>query len=290
MRASTALLLAGLSCVAGSAAASDPRGADGRPEAELTAREIYSRVLGNRFRSSIQEMTLVTGRGGRSQPIRVQMLWRRYAEDSAEASEGILSRSVVRYLSPSDVRRTGYLVVDRDEGPDDQFVYLRSLGRIRRVHLREATLFGTDLAVEDLVPRELDSASYRRAADGFVGRTSCYVVEATPRNEVRSAYSRFRLYVDMERYVPLRVRYFDRAGVETKELRTPVDAIREVDGHFVPIRMTMRNLLEPSATRLYLDVVVANPELPSRFFSQRQLVASRLQLPKPLVGAIRRFQ
>jgi hypothetical protein len=58
------------------------------------------------------------------EPLRIQVLWRRYDRESREASRGIVSRTVVRYLAPGDLRDTAYLVVDRLRGPDDQFVHL----------------------------------------------------------------------------------------------------------------------------------------------------------------------
>ena len=284
-----AVALAGLLLVA--TASANPARITTGPEShgELTAGQIYQRILANRLTASIQELTLVSARAGRIQPLRVQMLWRRYAEDSKEGRAGIRSRTVVRYLSPSDVRHTGYLVVDRREGPDDQFIYLPSMRRIRRVNLREVTLAGTDLSVGDVVPRELDHATYRRDADRFVGATRCYVVEATPKEERSSAYSRFLLYVDKLRYVPLRIRYWDRAGVEVKELRAPSDSIREIDGHFFPVRAVMRHLIDETYTVLHLDLMVANPELPSRYFSQKQLLTNRLSVPKHPIGGIRRY-
>ena len=138
---------------------------------------------------------------------------------------------------------------------------------------------GTDLSIEDLVPRELDDAEYTRAPDTVVDETPCFVIEATPHTELESSYSRFLLYVEKEHYVPIRIRYWDRKEVEIKEMRSPPSSIRLIEEVWVPIEATMRHLLEKTQTSMNIDLLVPNPELPDRFFTERQLHSARMRLP-----------
>jgi hypothetical protein len=244
--------------------------AEAPPASELTAREIYRRVLENRFETSVQELSLVSlDRAGNEQLLRMQALWKRYADGTPKKKDGILSQTVVRYLEPVDLRRTGYLVINKRDLPNDQFIYLKSLRRVRRINLRGETIVGTDFSVEDLVPRELDDADYLRIPDADVAGTPCYVVEATPKPEVKSEYAKFWLYVERDHYVPIRVRYWDRAEIEIKELRARAESIREIEGVWLPIDATMRHLLEKTQTSLTVEVLVPNPELSSPIRSFR---------------------
>jgi hypothetical protein len=254
---------------------------------QLDADTLYERVLSNRFESSVQEVELISGdRIGREQGIRLQMLWRRYPEPDGS----VLSRTLIRYLEPADVRGAGYLVINKQGQPDDQFVYLPSSRRTRRVSLRGETVIGTDLSVEDIVPRELEDASYRRAADDRVAGIPCYAIDATPAPERDSSYSRLRIYVEPEHYVPLRTRYWDRAGVEVKELRAEARTIRPVRGIWMPLEATMRHHLEDSYTRLRVLSLTPDPELPKPYFTQRQLETRRLRLPPELQDATLVFE
>ena len=266
----------------------DPVGA--AAEAELTAREIYGRVLDNRLDSSVQELAIIsTDRAGNAQHIRMQQLWKRYPEGSESDRKGIISRTVVRYLEPADYRKTGYLVINKRDQPNDQFIYLASMRRVRRINLRNETVAGTDLSIEDLIPRELDDADYVRIPDHEVDGRSCFVVEASPKAEMESVYTRFWLYIEKEHYVPIRVRYWDRKDVEVKELRAPHAWIREIEGIWIPTHVTVRHLLEETQTRLVVDLLVPNPELPDRFFSERQLQAKRLRLPREVMEKARKL-
>jgi hypothetical protein len=264
--------------------------AESPPGSELTAREIYRRVLENRFETSVQELRLVSmDRAQNEQVLGLQALWKRYPKQSSGEDDEVLSRTVVRYLEPADLRRTGYLVINKRNRPNDQFIYLKSLRRVRRINLRGETIVGTDFSVEDLIPRELDDAEYLRIPDADVEGTPCYVVEATPKPEMKSEYSKFRLYVERLHYVPIRVRYWDRADIEIKELRSRVESIREIEGIWVPIEATMQHLLEKTETSLTVEVLVPNPELPERFFSQRQLESKRLHMPDSVMKKARRL-
>ena len=246
----------------------------------LDAQTIYERVLDNRFESSVQEIELISGdRIGREQLIRIQMLWRRYPE----RSESVLSRTLIRYLAPADIRGAGYLVINKRDQPDDQFLYLPSSRRTRRVSLRGETVIGTDLSVEDIVPRELEDADYQRVEDAEVDGVPCYGIDAIPAAEKDSHYSRLRIYVEPDHYVPLRTRYWDRAGVEVKEMRAAPDSIREIKGIWMPLEATMRNHLEDSYTNLRVLSLAPNPTLSKPYFTQRQLETRRLRLPPQLV-------
>jgi hypothetical protein len=260
------------------AAPAAPEVAD--PDAALTAREIYSRVLDNRFDSSVQEYVLIsTDRASNTQELRIRQMWKRYPEGTKSWEKGVLSRTVLRYLEPSDLRQTAYLIINNRDQPNDQFVYLKSQRRTRRLNLRNETIAGTDLSIEDLVPRELDDAEYTRAPDTEIDGTPCFVVEATPHAEMESNYSRFLLYVEKEHYVPIRIRYWDRKEVEIKEMRSPPASIRLIEHVWVPITATMRHLLEKTQTSMNIDVLVPNPVLPDRFFTERQLHSKRMRLP-----------
>lgn len=270
--------------LAAAAAASAPLDPD------LSAREIYERVVANRFHASVQELAMVSAdRTGREQPLRIQMLWRRYEGDSPEAEDGIVSRTLIRYLEPADLRGTGYLIVDKQNAPDDQFMYLRSLRRSRRINLRGETVVGTDLSIEDIVPRELEDARYERAPDAYESDVACYVVDAIPVEHADSQYSRFRLYIEPEHFVPLRTRYWDGAGVEVKELVAPAASITEIDGIWLPLEARMRHLLDGSHTHLRVEWLAPNPQLPKSLFTQRQLEQRRLRLPDPVTRGARRF-
>lgn len=238
----------------------------------LSGRDIYDRMLEKRFDTTEQKIRLVSGdRGGSEQESRMSVLWKSFRDEGGEARRGVLSKTRIQYTHPFDLRFSGYLIINNQDRADDQFVYLASRRRVRRVSLRGEAVMGTDFSFEDVVPREVEDADYRRLANERYDERDCYVVEITPRPESESEYSRFVSRIDRERLVVLHTRYWNSAGVEVKELKAPAAEVREFDGIWVPMRAEMRNLLTGGYTTLQVEEMIGNPEVPDREFDPRRL-------------------
>ncbi len=240
----------------------------------LTGRDIYDRVVANRFRAFAQDSTLVSAdRSGRQQKSRFHMKWQSFRLKAGTGPHGasIVSKTLVRYSHPFDLRHAGYLILENRNRVSDQFVYYPSKRRVVRVNLRNEAVYGTDFSFEDVVPREAEDFAYRRLADAEIDGVPVYVVELFPVESARSEYSRIRVSVDRERSVVVRARYWDSADVEVKELRAPPDRIREFEGVFVPMRATMRNVLLDSSTTLVVTAIEVNPEFDVDTWNLRRL-------------------
>lgn len=250
-----------------------PRGEDAiPPQAELTGRQIYQCVLDNRFDSYIQESVLTSGdRGEESQESRLRMTWKSFRVKNDAPDGAVLSKSMVKYTEPFDLRFSGYLIVNNHLKPNDQFVYLASSRRIRRVNLRREAVFGTDFTFEDIVPREIEDGEYSRKPDKVIDGVPTYVVEVTPKDFTESEYSRFVIHVEKEHCVPLLTRYWDERELEVKKLTAPASGIRELDGIYWPMELTMTNLRLETFTTLKVENLEPNPDLKRRTFDLRRL-------------------
>lgn len=241
-------------------------------DAELDGEEIYRRVQRNRLRTYVQQARLVSGdRGPNDQEMRIRVTWKSYRDEQEQPTRDFYSKTLIYYEQPFDVRFTTYLVIDNVDRVNDQFVYLPSRRRVRRVNLRGESLLGTDFSFEDVVPREAEGASHRRLPDEVHEGIPCFVVEAIPKPDAGSDYSRFVLYVEKEHYVPLRTRYWDGAGVEIKELRADPKSIQRFENAWIPLRAKMRHLVQESWTELEIEKIDANPELSDGVFELRRL-------------------
>jgi hypothetical protein len=242
------------------------------PAQPLSGRDIYARVISKRFRSFSEESRLISAdRSGREQETRLRLHWKDFRDGNGVPTDGILSKAVVRYTHPTDIRYAGYLVQSNAERTNDQFIYYPSKRRVVRVNLRNEAVHGTDFSFEDVVPRELEDARYERRADATFGEIPVFVVELVPRPKAGSEYSKVWVYVDQQRFVPLRTRYWDAAGVEIKELAADPASLREFDGIWIPMQVTMRHLLLETSTRLVITSFVANPELGENVFDLSRL-------------------
>jgi len=263
------LLGAALWLLAPVARAESPRPA---LDPDLTGKQIYARVLRNRFETFTQESRLVSGdRAGRTQHTELFMHFKDFRDAEDLPSRGVLSKTLVKYTYPFDLRHAGYLVIQNQDRPNDQFVYFPARRQTVRVSLRGEPVFGTDFSFEDVIPRELEDATYRRLDDEEVGGVATYVVEALPTELFDSEYSKFVFYVDPASFVPLWTRYWDLAEVEIKQMRIDAGDVERYGDVYVPMKLTMRHLLLESQTTLEITRLVPNPPLPESIFEVRRL-------------------
>jgi len=264
------------SSLAAFAAAPAPAASPPREDAPVadgqTGKQIYDKVLSNRFRATRQNARLISGdRSGNAMESRMTVLWKTFRDANDKATEGVFSKTIVRYTHPFDLRFSAYLVINNDSRPDDQFVYLNSRRRVRRVNLRGEPVLGSDFGFEDVIPREIEDAEYKRIADESFDGRACYVVEIVPSASANSEYSRLRSTIDKERFVVLRTQYWDHDGIAVKEGTAPFAEVREIDGVFVPMHAEMKDLVSESWSRLLIEDFEPNPELESGEFSERRL-------------------
>jgi len=245
----------------------------------LTGRDIYDRVLDNRFDSYLEEIAMHSGdRGGNVQNTKMELKYKNFRSES----DRILSKVIMKYHAPQDVRHLGYLVINKEDGSEDQFVYRPSSRRVQRINLRGEAIFGTDFAFEDIIPQEIEDATYVRKPDSELDGRKVYVVEVTPKEEAESEYSKLDVYVLPENFVALRVIYWDQDGVKIKELNSTPESItlyeHEQDGEakqiWIAKQQKIVHLRLDSWTEL--EVVKLDPtiELKSRHFSERELTRS----------------
>ena len=277
-RLAVALALVLAAALPSATAAADPEPA--APEASgdasagdgLSGREIYDRVLDNRFKASRENARLISGdRGGNTQESRMTVLWKSFRDEKDQATNGVFSKTVVRYTHPFDLRFSAYLVINNAERTDDQFVYLNSRRRIRRINLRGEPVMGSDFGFEDVVPREIEDAEYKRLPDEVYDGRPCYVVEILPTETSNSEYSRLRSTIDKEHPVVLRTQYWDGDGIAVKEGTAPFAEVREIEGVWVPMHAEMKNLVSESWSRLLIEDFEPNPTLDAGEFHVRRL-------------------
>ena len=110
--------------------------------------------------------------------------------------------------------------------------------------------------------------TYLRLPDEKIGAFEVYVIAATPNKKSDSDYSKVVMYVRKEDKMPLKVKFFDRAGKEDKVIFTEkIDT--QGDRTYVK-QMTVRPV-EGGFTRLTVDAIDFDKEIPDVLFTPEAL-------------------
>lgn len=128
-------------------------------------------------------------------------------------------KSLAIFDTPADVKGVAFLSHTHIQQADDQWLYLPSLKRVKRIAPanKTAPFMGSEFSYEDLASSEVEKYTYKYAGEGTVENRPSYMLERYPVDE-NSGYSRQWVWVDQERYVALKIEYFDRKGAKLKTL------------------------------------------------------------------------
>jgi outer membrane lipoprotein-sorting protein len=170
------------------------------------------------------------------------------------ADNTVGDKSVVVFHTPADVEGTALLSHARILEPDDQWLYLPALARVRRISSanKSGPFVGSEFAFEDFTAVELNKYEHNYVSSGDVeigGETMAVdIVERFPRYE-NSGYSRQVSYIDQDVYQIRRIEFFDRRGDLLKTL--DLTEYREYgDGIWRAHALTMTNHQTGKSTEL----------------------------------------
>jgi outer membrane lipoprotein-sorting protein len=155
---------------------------------------------------------------------------------------GDLIKRSVFFIEPSDVKNVGFLTFDRAQGDDDQWLYLPSLKKTKRIAGgdQSGSFMGSDFSYNDLTDRNLEDYTYTLQGDREIGGAPCWVIEATPKNAKiveTTGYVRSTVAVRKDNFVIIRAVNYETKKGRAKFLDIP--KIELIDGIWQPIEMQM---------------------------------------------------
>lgn len=158
-------------------------------------------------------------------------------------------RLLVVFETPKSIGGTALLSYAHKFEPDDQWMYLPALKRVKRIasQNKSGPFLSSEFAYEDMALEEVEKYTYRllEAREGE-GATS-YVVERVPTDE-HSGYGRQVVTLDGEAFRIHHIDYYDRQDRLLKTL--VVDGYQRYDRFWKPGRMLMTNLQTGKSTEL----------------------------------------
>ncbi len=133
--------------------------------------------------------------------------------------EGDGDKSLLVFDNPRDVKGTAFLSYTHSLTPDDQWLYLPALKRVKRIASanKSGPFVGSEFAYEDLSSQEVEKYSYKWLRDETINGRDCFVMERYPAYEY-SGYTRQVLWLDKEMYQPIKLEFYDRKNALLKTL------------------------------------------------------------------------
>ncbi|MDH5472537.1 MAG: outer membrane lipoprotein-sorting protein [Gammaproteobacteria bacterium] len=120
---------------------------------------------------------------------------------------------------PADVKGTAFLTFSHSLTPDEQWLYLPSLKRIKRISSKNKSgpFMGSEFAYEDISSQEVDKYTYKYIKDEVLNGIDCFLIERYPAYE-HSGYTRQLVWVNKNEYRPEKIVFYDRKDTLLKTL------------------------------------------------------------------------
>lgn len=203
-----------------------------------------------------------------------QRLWKYYG-----GKDGFDDKMVLFTEFPPDAEGVGFMRWAYTSNADknaDQWIYLPTLKKIRRVSVRDPgdSFLGSDLTYFDISGRSIDADEYKIVKSERNGSNDVIVVESTPKDGTGSLYSRVVSYFvkgvndDWGTCVKRQADYYDKKG---EPLKQQVIKWQKVKDAWVWDEMTVRNIQTGHSSVFRISNVEINVGLGEDVFSERNL-------------------
>ena len=185
-------------------------------------------------------------------------------------------KSMIIFESPKDVKGTAVLTYTHKEDTDDQWLYLPSIKRVKRIASsnKSGPFVGSEFAYEDLSSQELEKFTYKYLKEEKFNGATCQVVERDP-TDAKSGYKFMHVYYNPDQnYRIEQIIFFDRKGSKFKTLLYK-DYKKYKGKYWFPGELHMSNHQSKKETRILFEKYDFNAGLDENDFSQTKLKSAK---------------
>ncbi|HDZ78452.1 MAG TPA: outer membrane lipoprotein-sorting protein, partial [Gammaproteobacteria bacterium] len=184
-------------------------------------------------------------------------------------------KSIIIFDTPADIKGTAFLSFTHVNKPDDQWLYLPALRRVKRIASKNKSgpFMGSEFAFEDMSSQEVDKYTYKWLRDEKLDGKDVYVIERVPVDKY-SGYTRQIVWGDKTIYQPLKVEFYDRKNSLLKTL-TLTGYKQYLNKYWRADRMQMVNHQNGKSTLLIFSDYSFNNGYTDRDFDRNSLKRAR---------------
>lgn len=180
-------------------------------------------------------------------------------------------KSLSTFNEPADVKGTKSLTFSHGLKPDDQWLYLPALKRVKRISSKNKSgpFMGSEFAFEDIGSQEISKYTYKLLGEENLNGIDTYKVERRPAYK-HSGYTRQVSWVDKDELRLLKVDFYDRKNALLKTLNNS-GYEQYVNQYWRPAKMEMVNHQTKKKTILLWKNYQFKTGLKSRDFNKNSL-------------------
>lgn len=180
-------------------------------------------------------------------------------------------KSLMVFEEPKDVAGTAFLSFSHVDTPDDQWIFLPALKRVKRIASKKksGSFMGSEFSYEDLSSFEIDKYDFKYLRDEEIDGKKFFVIESYPKDKY-SGYTRLVSWVDQAEYRTHKVEFYDRKKSLLKVME--VQEFQKLEDKFWrPVKSLMDNKQTGKSTALIWNNIRLKTGLTEDDFSKNNL-------------------
>lgn len=185
-------------------------------------------------------------------------------------TEGGEDKIRIQFLFPPDVRDTAFLLHDHPDRDDDRWLYLPSLGKVKRIAgaQKYRNFLGTDFTYDDLGGREPQEDAHTLEGEEQIDGRPAYIIKSVPK-EAENPHAFRRVWVWKDIPIVLKEEQYDRHDRLRKQARTL--KLEPVQGVWTVTEREMADVQERHRTTLTFGNLRYNTGLGANLFREQVL-------------------
>jgi hypothetical protein len=188
------------------------------------------------------------------------------------------SRMIIVFQRPANVAGTRFLTMDNASGGEDRWIFLPSLGKIRRVAASEGSgnFMGTDFSYDDIssLDRKIDMDTHTLLREETLNGKPCYVIQSVPKDSGYQ-YSKTITWIDKVQSLIYRSEMYSRRNELIKVME--MSGYRDVQGRLTPAQTKVSTVSAGTSTIIYMDIIKYDDPIPEGVFTTAYLETGRVR-------------
>jgi outer membrane lipoprotein-sorting protein len=198
---------------------------------------------------------------------------RKFSSASKTDASQSVTKTIMRFLEPADVKGTSILTFDYDKKNDDMWLYMPALRKTRRIVSSEKTknFMGSEFTNADMTKPAIEEYTYKVLGSEAVDGIDCWKLEITPATKAiadENGYSKKIGWVAKADYVTRKTEFYDLEGKLLKVMITAkVQLLDEKAKKYQPVDISMENKQNGRSSSFVMEKIVFNPKVKDEYFT-----------------------
>jgi len=170
---------------------------------------------------------------------------------------GDVSKMMMKFIEPADVRGTTLLVFDYENKDDDLWIYMPALRKSRRIVSSEKgkNFMGSEFTNADMSKPNIDEFNYKILGDETIDGKQCWKIESTCKTETQEeqyGFSKRVTYIEKVNFLAYKIEYYDLSG-ELLRVESINNYKKQSNGSYFAFNMEMKNVQNNRRSVMTID-------------------------------------